>query len=567
MKFEELLLDAGGFGRFQVFTLLLLAIPRTTIPLHFLLNNFLAVVPPHRCALPDLEGFGNLTEEELLLISIPREPDGTFSSCRMYGEPQWHLLENYTWGPPNNSTWRPSKISTWETPGASTCGPPNAFTVQSCQHGWTYDHSQFTSTIATQWDLVCEKKWLNKASSTFFFIGVTVGAIFIGYLSDRYGRRTMLLVCCVFTLLFEMAAAVSVNYLMFAIFRSLSGMSLSGFPIIIPALGVEWVDMKHHTLAGFLGNVWGCIGIMLLSLVAYLIRDWRWLLVAVTCPYIVAIISIWWLPESARWLLTKGKMQEAHDLLVRCSSMNGQAQLPPSINTEVLGKIAEEEHTDTHYSYFDLFRNPVLRKISICTGIVWFSMSFTYYGISLNISGFGVDMYLTQFIYGAIEMPFILSIYILMDKYGRRRSMAWPMLITGFSLGINVIIPVSLGALRTTVAAVGKGFSVSAAMAIFMCTIELYPTVLRQNGMGYNSFVSRIGVSVAPLTLLLDEVWKFLPQVIFSSAATVCGLVAFCLPETLNVQLPETVKDTEKARNESSNTMGNPQDVVRMQKF
>ncbi|KAJ1147842.1 hypothetical protein NDU88_000688 [Pleurodeles waltl] len=104
----------------------------------------------------------------------------------MYGEPQWHLLENYTWGPPNNSTWRPSKISTWETPGASTCGPPNAFTVQSCQHGWTYDHSQFTSTIATQWDLVCEKKWLNKASSTFFFIGVTVGAIFIGYLSDRY---------------------------------------------------------------------------------------------------------------------------------------------------------------------------------------------------------------------------------------------------------------------------------------------------------------------------------------------------------------------------------------------
>ncbi|KAJ1147828.1 hypothetical protein NDU88_000682 [Pleurodeles waltl] len=267
MKFEDLLLEVGGFGRFQIITLLLMAIFRVTPAFLYLLGNFVAVVPPHRCALQDL--FGNLTEERLILINIPRELDGTFSSCKMYREAQWHILKNSTWG------------------------PPNASAMQICQNGWDYDHSQFSSTIATEWDLVCEQKWLNKASSTFFFIGVMVGSILIGYLSDRYGRRMMLLVTCVFTLLFGMASAASVNYPMFAVFRALSGLSVAGFSMITTALGLEWVNKKHRTFSGSWMTIYWSIGLMLLSLVAYLIRDWRWLLVAITCPYILGIISIW----------------------------------------------------------------------------------------------------------------------------------------------------------------------------------------------------------------------------------------------------------------------------------
>ncbi|XP_078503465.1 solute carrier family 22 member 7-like [Lissotriton helveticus] len=358
MNFDDLLQDAGGFGRFQVLILLLVALGRTSLPLHLLLNNFLAVVPSHRCVLQNQGEFGNLTEEELLLISIPREPDGALSSCKMYREPQWHLLENSSWGPPNNYTWgtpsnytwgipnnstwgtpsnytwgSPNK-STWGTPNNSTWGPPNATSLQSCQRGWEYDHSQFTSTIATQWDLVCEQKWLNKASSTFFFIGVTVGGILNGYLSDRYGRRTILFVNYVQTVVFSMIAAASVNYPMFAVFRSLSGIPFSGIAIITFSIALEWVDLKHRTLAWFLASLCWSTGTMILSLVAYLIRDWRWLLVAVTSPYILGIISIWWLPESARWLLAKGKVKKAQAALDRCASTNGQAQLSSSINTE-----------------------------------------------------------------------------------------------------------------------------------------------------------------------------------------------------------------------------------------
>lgn len=57
-----------------------------------------------------------------------------------------------------------------------------------------------------------------------------------------------------------------------------------------------------------------------------------------------------------------------------------------------------------------------------------------------------------------------------------------------------------------------------------------------------------MGVSVAPLILLLEDVWTVLPQVIISSVAIISGLAALLLPETLNARLPETVDDIEKPR-------------------
>ncbi|KAG7228426.1 hypothetical protein INR49_007598, partial [Caranx melampygus] len=105
---------------------------------------------------------------------------------------------------------------------------------------------------------------------------------------------------------------------------------------------------------------------------------------------------------------------------------------------------------------------------------------------------------------------------------------------------------VGLWHLRAVVAILGKGLSEASFTTIFLYTTELYPTVVRQNGLGYTNFVSRVGVSVAPLILLLEDVWTVLPQIIISSVAIVSGLVALLLPETLNMRLPETIEDIEK---------------------
>lgn len=127
MKFETILQEINGFGPFQIVTLILISVPRLVLPFHFLLNNFIAAVPPHFCDISTLDDgqlFGNLTQEQRLTVSIPVQEDGIPKSCEVFARPQLQLLSNSS-----NST--------------------NLPTVR-CQSGWVYDNSTFTSTIATE---------------------------------------------------------------------------------------------------------------------------------------------------------------------------------------------------------------------------------------------------------------------------------------------------------------------------------------------------------------------------------------------------------------------------------
>ncbi|OXB80836.1 UNVERIFIED_CONTAM: hypothetical protein H355_003747 [Colinus virginianus] len=477
MKFEDLLLETGGFGRFQILILLILCLPRINLPMHFLLHNFLAATPSHHCAIPHQEAFVNLTTEEILLISIPREPDGTFRSCEMFSQPQFHLLLNSSLQPDNDSV------------------------TQDCQHGWVYDHSQFTSTISTEWNSPGGK--------------------------DQG--------CCL-TLPFSQSPTDPL------LEKSYVTLAEHGLPLT----GMEWVDIEHRTFSGILTSIFWSVGNMLLALTAYLVREWHWLLVAVTGPCLLSIVCLWWVPESARWLIANGKVKQAHKHLLKCARMNGRKDF--TVSPEALRGMATEKKAKESFSYISLFRTPVLRKISLCSGTVWFGVAFSYYGMSMNLTGFGLNMYFSQFVFGIIEIPAKMMMYVLVNRIGRRQSQAWSLILTGLCIGANIIIPKSFTSLRSVIAVMAKGSSEAAFTTVYLYTSELYPTVLRQNGMGYTSFMARIGGSLAPLVFLLDDVWRSLPEVTYCGVAVFCGSVAFLLPETLNVRLPEGIEDIEKTQ-------------------
>ena len=70
-----------------------------------------------------------------------------------------------------------------------------------------------------------------------------------------------------------------------------------------------------------------------------------------------------------------------------------------------------------------------------------FAAACTYYGISLNIDGFGVNIYLTQFIYGAIEVPAVVFVFFSFDKIGRKLTQAGTQFLTGLCILCNMFIP------------------------------------------------------------------------------------------------------------------------------
>ncbi|KAK0139508.1 Solute carrier family 22 member 7 [Merluccius polli] len=418
MKFDHILTEINGFGKFQIALMLIQSISRMTLPCHFLLNNFIAVVPRHHCdpgSLDDGGVFQNLSQDQRLAVGVPMREDGTPDTCGMYSEPQYQLL-----AAPNSTDHIP--------------------TVQ-CQSGWVYDTSTFRTTIVTEWDLVCSRKGLDKATATMFFIGVMCGAPLYGFLSDRFGRRKMLLVSYLSTITLAMTSAFSTSYLMFVIMRYFTGVAIAGISIISIVLNVEWCGVEHRTFAGVIASIDWTLGNMLLCGIAYFVNEWRVLMVVATSPLILAVITWWWIPESARWLVANGRAEEAHSYILKCAKINNRYKCVADVTPKTLLDSATCESEIKKYTFLDLVRTPNMRKLAICSGIVWYGVAFTYYGISLNVTGFGLNPYLTQFVFACIEIPGKVVVYYALNKLGRRPCQMGSLLLTGVCIFINLFIP------------------------------------------------------------------------------------------------------------------------------
>uniref|UniRef100_A0A8D0G615 Major facilitator superfamily (MFS) profile domain-containing protein n=1 Tax=Sphenodon punctatus TaxID=8508 RepID=A0A8D0G615_SPHPU len=532
MTFAEFLEQVGGMGRFQIIHTALLTIPILLMAGHNLLQNFTAAIPGHHCQLgigPNGTWDPNITQtlgaEELLRIAIPLDKNRQPEKCLRFVTAQWQLLE------PNHTASNRSKGDT-----------------EPCTDGWAYDRSVYTSTIVSEWDLVCDLRKLREMAQSIYMAGVLVGALGLGGLSDRFGRKALLIWSFLQLAVMGTCTAFSPNFISYCIFRFLTGMALSGFGLSIACLIVEWIPTQFRTITIAITGFAYTLGQILLAGLAYGIPDWRWLQLAISLPFFLFLLYSWWFAESARWLVLAGKADTAVKVLQRVAQVNGKQEAGAEITTQVLMYNMEKELATVKSSYTvsDLVRTPAIRRIFCCLSVVWFSTSFAYYGLAMDLQKFGVSIYLIQVIFGAVDFPAKVIVTISMSYIGRRVSLAAFLIFAGLVIIANSFVPTELQTVRTSLAVIGKGFLSAAFNCVFLFTTELYPTPIRQTGLGFGSTMARVGGIVAPLAKMTEEYFAFLPPVMYGAAPILSGIAACFLPETLNVPLPDTIEEVEE---------------------
>uniref|UniRef100_A0A670ZLI8 Major facilitator superfamily (MFS) profile domain-containing protein n=1 Tax=Pseudonaja textilis TaxID=8673 RepID=A0A670ZLI8_PSETE len=513
IPFGDLLEEVGSMGTFQIFSVFFLSLPVLFLASHNLVQNFSAATPEHRCRLAQP---GNLSRQENL---VPLGEDLKPDRCR--------------------------RFTGWLAPNSNDTAGKEAG-LEPCLDGWQYDHSTFASTIVTEWDLVCNLQPLKSLAQSLFMGGVLVGAFVLGDLSDRYGRRLILIGSLLMVAIMGTGAAFSNSFLTYCIFRFLSGIGISGF--LLNYICLEWVPTKYRAVVVSIQSYCSTAGQVLLGGLAYAIRDWRWLQLAISAPFFAFFAYSWWLPESARWLLMNNEREAALRNLKHVARINGKAAAGEAVVLEVRSNEVSLRFSARrgNHSCLDLFRTPGLRRISCCLMLISFSMNMAYFGLSMDLSMFDMNVFLVQLFFGAIDLVAKMVCALLLSYVGRRIIQSVSLILAGMFLLVSLPVPSDMLTVRLVFVVLGKGCLAASSMCLYLYGGELFPTVIRQTGSSFTTVMARLGGIIAPLVLMAGDYQPFLPLVIFGVTPVVSGVSAVLLPEMFNVPLLDTVEEVEE---------------------
>uniref|UniRef100_G3R739 Solute carrier family 22 member 11 n=1 Tax=Gorilla gorilla gorilla TaxID=9595 RepID=G3R739_GORGO len=463
MAFSKLLEQAGGVGLFQTLQVLTFILPCLMIPSQMLLENFSAAIPGHRCWTHMLDNGSavptNMTPKALLTISIPPGPNQGPHQCRRFRQPQWQLLD------PNATATSWSEADT-----------------EPCVDGWVYDRSVFTSTIVAKWDLVCSSQGLKPLSQSIFMSGILVGSFIWGLLSYRFGRKPMLSWCCLQLAVAGTSTIFAPTFVIYCSLRFVAAFGMAGIFLSSLTLMVEWTTTSRRAVTM---TVVGCAfsaGQAALGGLAFALRDWRTLQLAASVPFFAISLISWWLPESARWLIIKGKPDQALQELRKVARINGHKEAK-NLTIEVLMSSVKEEVASAKEprSVLDLFCVPVLRWRSCAMLVVNFSLLISYYGLVFDLQSLGRDIFLLQALFGAVDFLGRATTALLLSFLGRRTIQAGSQAMAGLAILANMLVPQDLQTLRVVFAVLGKGCFGISLTCLTIYKAELFPTPVRKS--------------------------------------------------------------------------------------
>lgn len=342
-------------------------------------------------------------------------------------------------------------------------------------------------------------------SSTY--IGFLFGALLAGTLGDLFGRRAVMISALAFYCAASLVSAAVNDWPSFFTTRIVAGMGTGAESAIIAPYLAEFVARRFRgsftgALAGFFS-----FGFVAAALLGYFIvpaqdNGWRIVLVITAMP---VVMLLWWrraLPESPRWLESRGRQKEAEAILDKIeASFARDGHVLPRPVVEVTAPAGKPGTLLTNFVALLAGRQA---RITIMTWIMWLSITFSYYSFFVWIPGLLVQngMSITKsFSYSlaifCAQTPGYFSAAWFNERIGRQGTIATYMLLGGVS-ALGLAFAQSDRAI--VLAGICLSFFMNGTYAgVYAYTAEIFPTAVRTTGAGLASAIGRIGAIISPI--------------------------------------------------------------------
>ena len=417
-----------------------------------------------------------------------------------------------------------------------------------------YDTAVISGTIAQ----VTEQFGLDALQQGWYvgcaLIGSIIGVLFAGILSDKFGRKSTMILSAILFSTSAIGCAVSTDFNQLVIYRIIGGVGIGVVSIISPLYISEVAVAQYRGRLVSLYQLAVTIGFLGAYLVNYQLLGysmsnpdvstgwwnlvfvsevWRGMLGMETLPAIMFFIIIFFIPESPRWLILKGKEEKATNILERIYTSSKEALFQLTETKSVLSSESKSE--------WKLLLQPGIRKaviIGVCIAVLGQFMGVNavlFYGPSIfeNAGLSGGDSLFYQVLVGLVNTLTTVLALVIIDKVGRKKLVYYGVsgmvislvliatyFIYGESWGISSIFLLIFFLFYVFCCAV------SICAVVFVLLSEMYPTRVRGLAMSIAGFALWIG------TYLIGQLTPWMLQNL-TPAGTFILFAIMCVPYML----------------------------------
>ncbi|MFD4179923.1 MFS transporter [Rhodococcus sp. NPDC058514] len=416
--------------------------------------------------------------------------------------------------------------------------------------GWALDAmdvgliSFVMAALAVHWDLSkTQLSWIGSIG----FVGMAIGASVGGLLADRIGRRQVFAATLLVYGLATGATALAGSLAVLMLLRFVVGLGLGAELPVASTLVSEYAPRKQRGRMVVALEAFWAVGWILAALIGYFVvplgdDGWRWALAVGIVPTAYAVVVRLGLPESVRFLESRGRHAEA-EAAVRSFEESARIGGAPAPETETA---ADSEASNQRADAAESIWSPRLRRRTGALWAIWFCINLSYYGAFIWLPSLlleqGFDL-VKSFQYTLIitlaQLPGYAVAAWLIEAWGRRGTLATFLVGSAVSAGLF-----GLADSPTQIVAAGMAlsfFNLGAWGALYAIGPELYPTTVRGSGTGAAAAFGRIASIIAPLIVpwLLTGGGNGLVFGVFAVSFGLAAIATLALPELKGQALAE----------------------------